>query len=150
MEGGAAAETAAASVAIEVPPVVVAESPAPPAAKAKRGRAPAEESRRQVGRQEERAKKVDDPRRRAPTARRSRFTPPLPREFYDRRTEQVARDLLGAVLEWPNAGLRRGRKHRRDRGLRGRARPRLPRRRAPDERSARHRSMDLPESPTSI
>jgi DNA-3-methyladenine glycosylase len=35
----------------------------------------------------------------APRARRSRLTPPLPRKFYDRDTEQVARDLLGAVLE---------------------------------------------------
>ena len=35
----------------------------------------------------------------APRARRSRVTPPLPRTFYDRATEQVARDLLGAILE---------------------------------------------------
>jgi DNA-3-methyladenine glycosylase len=35
----------------------------------------------------------------APRARRSRIAPPLPREFYDRDTEQVARDLLGAILE---------------------------------------------------
>src|SRR5881398_2050052 len=37
----------------------------------------------------------------APSARRSRVAPlaPLPREFYDRDTELVARDLLGAVLE---------------------------------------------------
>ncbi|MEO7085858.1 MAG: DNA-3-methyladenine glycosylase [Gemmatimonadaceae bacterium] len=35
------------------------------------------------------------------SARRSRLTKqrPLPREFYNRETEQVARDLLGAVLE---------------------------------------------------
>jgi DNA-3-methyladenine glycosylase len=35
----------------------------------------------------------------APRARRSRLAPPLSREFYDRDTERVARDLLGAVLE---------------------------------------------------
>lgn len=35
----------------------------------------------------------------APRARRSRLTPPLPRKFYDRDTELVARELLGAVLE---------------------------------------------------
>ncbi len=35
----------------------------------------------------------------APRARRSRLTPPLPQDFYHRDTEQVARDLLGAVLE---------------------------------------------------
>lgn len=32
-------------------------------------------------------------------ARRSRLAPPLPQDFYDRDTEHVARDLLGAVLE---------------------------------------------------
>ena len=35
----------------------------------------------------------------APTARRSRLAPPLPASFYDRPTEIVARELLGAVLE---------------------------------------------------
>jgi DNA-3-methyladenine glycosylase len=35
----------------------------------------------------------------APRARRSRLAPVLPSEFYNRPTEQVARDLLGAVLE---------------------------------------------------
>src|SRR5262245_51056393 len=35
----------------------------------------------------------------APKARRSRLSPPLPSSFYDRPTEAVARDLLGAVLE---------------------------------------------------
>lgn len=35
----------------------------------------------------------------APRARRSRLAPPLPRSFYDRATELVARDLLGAILE---------------------------------------------------
>jgi DNA-3-methyladenine glycosylase len=35
----------------------------------------------------------------APRARRSRLAPPLSREFYDRATEHVARDLLGAILE---------------------------------------------------
>jgi len=35
----------------------------------------------------------------APRARRSRLAPPLPRSFYDRETEVVARELLGAVLE---------------------------------------------------
>ncbi len=35
----------------------------------------------------------------APKARRSRFAPPLDRSFYDRDTELVARDLLGAILE---------------------------------------------------
>ncbi len=35
----------------------------------------------------------------APSARRSRQAPVLPREFYARDTEIVARELLGAVLE---------------------------------------------------
>jgi DNA-3-methyladenine glycosylase len=35
----------------------------------------------------------------APEARRPRFGPPLPREFYDRDTAVVARELLGAILE---------------------------------------------------
>jgi DNA-3-methyladenine glycosylase len=35
----------------------------------------------------------------APRARRSRVTPPHPRTFYDRDTERVARELLGAILE---------------------------------------------------
>ena len=34
----------------------------------------------------------------APRARRSRFGAPLPTSFFDRPTERVARDLLGAVL----------------------------------------------------
>jgi DNA-3-methyladenine glycosylase len=46
----------------------------------------------------------------APKARRSRLTPPLPPDFYDRPTEQVARDLLGAVLECRTAaGVAAGR-----------------------------------------
>jgi DNA-3-methyladenine glycosylase len=46
----------------------------------------------------------------APRARRSRVTPPLPREFYDRDTERVARDLLGAILECKTAdGIAAGR-----------------------------------------
>jgi DNA-3-methyladenine glycosylase len=35
----------------------------------------------------------------APPARRSRLGPPLPASFYDRPTEVVSRELLGAVLE---------------------------------------------------
>jgi DNA-3-methyladenine glycosylase len=35
----------------------------------------------------------------APRARRSRVAPPLQADFYDRETEQVARDLLGKILE---------------------------------------------------
>lgn len=35
----------------------------------------------------------------APRARRSRLAPPLPESFYDRDTELVARELLGAILE---------------------------------------------------
>ncbi|HTJ24054.1 MAG TPA: DNA-3-methyladenine glycosylase [Gemmatimonadaceae bacterium] len=35
----------------------------------------------------------------APRARRSRLAPPLPKSFYYRDTELVARDLLGAILE---------------------------------------------------
>lgn len=46
----------------------------------------------------------------APSARRSRFGPALPVSFYDRDTEVVARELLGAVLECrTQAGLARGR-----------------------------------------
>jgi len=39
----------------------------------------------------------------APKARRSRLAPALPPSFYDRSTEQVARDLLGAILECHSA-----------------------------------------------
>ena len=35
----------------------------------------------------------------APKARRLRLAPPLPSQFYNRPTEQVARDLLGGILE---------------------------------------------------
>lgn len=46
----------------------------------------------------------------APAARRSRLSPPLPVAFYARETEQVARDLLGAVLECRSpAGVTAGR-----------------------------------------
>jgi len=46
----------------------------------------------------------------APTARRSRLAPPLPASFYDRETEIVARELLGAVLECrTNGGVASGR-----------------------------------------
>ena len=46
----------------------------------------------------------------APTARRSRLGAPLPSRFYDRATELVARDLLGAVLECStDDGVTRGR-----------------------------------------
>jgi DNA-3-methyladenine glycosylase len=45
----------------------------------------------------------------APRARRSRLTP-LPKEFYNRDTEHVARELLGAVLECRTAdGIAAGR-----------------------------------------
>ena len=40
----------------------------------------------------------------APTARRSRLGTPLPTTFYDRATELVARELLGAVLEVSRRG----------------------------------------------
>ena len=46
----------------------------------------------------------------APTARRSRVGAPLGSRFYDRDTELVARDLLGAVLECSTPrGITRGR-----------------------------------------
>jgi DNA-3-methyladenine glycosylase len=45
----------------------------------------------------------------APRARRSRFGAPLPLAFYDRPTEIVSRELLGAVLECTTAeGVTRG------------------------------------------
>ena len=40
----------------------------------------------------------------APPARRSRLGAPLPLAFYDRPTELVSRELLGAVLECTTAG----------------------------------------------
>lgn len=46
----------------------------------------------------------------APTARRSRLGAPLAARFYDRPTELVARDLLGAVIECTTPqGITRGR-----------------------------------------
>ena len=46
----------------------------------------------------------------APSARRSRLGAPVPASFYDRPTELVARDLLGAVLECrTDSGVARGR-----------------------------------------
>ena len=46
----------------------------------------------------------------APRARRSRLGAPLPVGFYDRETEIVSRELLGAVLECTTAeGITRGR-----------------------------------------
>jgi DNA-3-methyladenine glycosylase len=46
----------------------------------------------------------------APTARRSRVGPVLPTRFYNRPTELVARDLLGAVLQCTTReGVTRGR-----------------------------------------
>jgi DNA-3-methyladenine glycosylase len=46
----------------------------------------------------------------APRARRSRLGAPLPVAFYDRETEIVSRELLGAVLECTTAeGVTRGR-----------------------------------------
>jgi len=46
----------------------------------------------------------------APRARRSRLGAPLPVGFYDRDTETVSRELLGAVLECTTAdGVTRGR-----------------------------------------
>ena len=44
------------------------------------------------------------PTRAAAGARRSRASAALPAKFYDRDTEQVARDLLGAVLRRTTAG----------------------------------------------
>ena len=45
----------------------------------------------------------------ARSARRSSHGAPLPAAFFERDTEQVARDLLGAVLECRIGGLTRGR-----------------------------------------
>ena len=46
----------------------------------------------------------------APRARRSRLGAPLPEKFYDRETEIVSRELLGAVLECTTPeGITRGR-----------------------------------------
>jgi DNA-3-methyladenine glycosylase len=46
----------------------------------------------------------------APTARRSRLRAPFRPEFYDRPTEVVSRDLLGAILECTTReGITRGR-----------------------------------------
>ena len=46
----------------------------------------------------------------APRARRSRLGSPLPKSFYDRPTEIVSRELLGAVLECTTpGGVTRGR-----------------------------------------
>ena len=41
----------------------------------------------------------------APPARRARLGSPLPARFYDRPTELVARELLGAVMQCTSAGV---------------------------------------------
>ena len=92
-----------------------------------------EESSASTAREENRrATATNDDENAAPRARRSRFAPPLPNERSTiADTELVARELLGAVLECRTADGVASRTHRRDRGVRRRARSRVSRRGGP-------------------
>src|SRR5262249_23306966 len=95
--GRARKTPAVAAAAISPAPEAEVAEPPTKARRGSRRRGAKRPARPRGRRQTPRESRV--PASAAPHARRSRRGEPLPREFYDRDTEVVARELLGATIE---------------------------------------------------